>query len=224
MNDELRIVQKMLGALMRHQGLLQWVDCVAFGQNDGGLYVSLFNSKAAFRVGTVYSEQFYKLPDYVQALIPQDAGEISTERARVEKRGLLVEVPGFMITRYKMNHDDAQDKWRFGDVLYVAKHAATSQPEAQPAQPTPEPQAQPEPQPELADDNPWLASVAEPPAFTGPADAIRWGVDTGVFRTYEASKSAYDRLKRIQMPGSAGEMWEKWIAHVQELAAAQVGA
>lgn len=216
--QEIRTVQKMLGALLRHQGLLQWVDCIAFGQNDGGLYVSLFNSKASFRVGTVYSEQFYKLPDYVQALIPEDAGEISTERARVEKAGKLVEVPGFMITRYKLNADDEQDKWRFGDVLYTASKAQA------PAQVASTVEPEPEPDPEV-EDNPFAKpSLTHPPAFAGPNEAIRWGVDTGVFKDYAASKNAYERVKRIQMPSSAKEMFAAWVAHVQELAMAQVAA
>jgi hypothetical protein len=225
MNDELRVVQKMLGALMRHQGLLQWVDRIAFGQNDGGVYCSLFNSKAAFRVGTVYSEQFYKLPDFVQAIIPQDAGEISTERARVEKAGKLIEVPGFMITRYKLNADDEQEKWRFGDVLYVAKSAAQASTPAN-AQPAPEPAPAEAQEPAAAHDNPFddPVSVANPPQFKSMNEAIKWGVECGVFADYGAAKKEYERVKRVQAPNSAARMFAAWIAEVQMLAQQQVGA
>lgn len=211
---ELQIVQKMLSALLKHQGLSQWCDCYAVGQNDGGPYVALFNSKAAFRIGVVYSEKFKKLPDYIDTSDP--AGEISTERARVEKSGQLRSCPGFLFTRFKLNPEDPQDKWRFGDVLFASSAPAQAAPPA----PAPEPTPQPEP----ADDHPWRASVSEPPTFSGPNEAIRWGVDTGIFANYAASKSAYERIKGIQLPRSAKEMFAAWVAHVQELARAQVAA
>lgn len=220
MTQELRTLQKMVGALMRHQGLLQWIDRVAFGQNEGGLYCSLFNSKAGFRICNVYSEQFYKLPDFVQALAPESAPEISTERARVEKRGLLLEVPGFMITRYKLNPDDEQDKWRFGDVLYVARNSDSEPQPRTTAEPGP---VAPVAAPPVAD-NPFDGPVNldKPPAFSGPADAIQWGVDTGVFINYTAAKVAYENVKRIQMPGSTKEMFAAWVKRVQDLAQAQL--
>lgn len=199
---EVQIVQKMLSALLKHQGLSQWCDCYAVGQNEGGVYVSLFNSKAAFRIGIVYSEQFKKLPAYIDTT--DVGGEISTERARVEKSGQLRSCPGFLFTRYKLNPEDPQDRWRFGDVLFAS---------STPAQPQPQPQAQPEP-PALEPQ----ALLENPPAFSGPADAIRWGVDTGIFKDYAASKAAYETLKKKAMPGSAREMFDAWTSRVQDLA------
>lgn len=195
---ELQIVQKMLSALLKHQGLSQWCDCYAVGQNDGGPYVALFNSKAAYRIGVVYSEKFKKLPAYIDTTDP--AGEISTERARVEKSGQLRSCPGFLFTRFKMNPEDPQEKWRFGDVLFASAPTAQA--------PT---QAAPEPGPVAPDPD----LLTNPPKFTGPNDAIRWAVDAGVFAEYGKAKEEYERIKRVQAPNSAAKMFAAWVAFVQ---------
>lgn len=117
--SELQVVQKMLGVLLRQQGLMQWVDCWAAGQNEGGMYVSLFNSRANFRICNVYSEKFSQLPDFIRNSIPDSGIEIGTEKERVAKKGLLKECPAFCITRYQLDAGDEKAKWHFGDVLYI---------------------------------------------------------------------------------------------------------
>lgn len=131
---KLTAIEKMVGALMKHQGLIQWIDRYAVGANEGGRYVSLFNSRANFRICVVYEEQFGQLPPFVRESIPADCGgEISTERARLEQKGLLRECTPFCITRWKLNPNDEQDRWRFGAVLYVKQGGQ------KPAQETPTP-------------------------------------------------------------------------------------
>jgi hypothetical protein len=54
-----------------------------------------------------------------------------------------------------------------------------------------------------------------PGAFSGPEDAIAWGVEQGCFRDTVHAKNAYDKIKREKRPQSAAEMWQLWIATVE---------
>lgn len=54
-----------------------------------------------------------------------------------------------------------------------------------------------------------------PGAFSGPEDAIAWGVEQGCFRDTVHAKNAYDKLKRERKPQTAAEMWQLWIAAVE---------
>lgn len=54
-----------------------------------------------------------------------------------------------------------------------------------------------------------------PSAFSGPEDAIAWGVEQGVFRDAVHAKNAYDKVKSDRKPKTAGDMWAAWIADVE---------
>ena len=54
--------------------------------------------------------------------------------------------------------------------------------------------------------------AATPRSFSGPEEAIAWGVDCGAFDNLPHSCNAYDKLKREAAPGTASEMWPLWIA------------
>jgi hypothetical protein len=54
-----------------------------------------------------------------------------------------------------------------------------------------------------------------PASFTGPASAIAWGFDQGVFSDALHAQNAYNDLKAKVTPRSAQEMWNSWIANVQ---------
>jgi hypothetical protein len=54
-----------------------------------------------------------------------------------------------------------------------------------------------------------------PIAFSGPEDAIAWGVEQGCFRDAVHAQNAYDKLKREHKPTNAGEMWRLWIEEVE---------
>ncbi len=113
---------KIMKALAYHMGLIQVADCWAAGENEGGRYVSLFNSRLNYRLCAVYEERFDGLPGFVRDNVDARlaAGDVSTDRSRVAKAGLLNECPPFGFTRYQVGgaSDDDMAKWRFGDVLW----------------------------------------------------------------------------------------------------------
>lgn len=55
-----------------------------------------------------------------------------------------------------------------------------------------------------------------PAAFSGPEDAIAWGVEQGCFRDTVHAKNAYDKLKRDKKPQTAPDMWQFWIEEVEQ--------
>jgi hypothetical protein len=144
MNDELRELRTIVNALANQAGLLQWVNCYAVGRNEGGLYVSLFNDKAQFRLCAVYQERVRELPAFITDNLPDDAIEISTDRTVVEKRNLLRPCTPFQIARFKRGDDDEKAKWIFGGVVRVSQ---PRQEEERQAQPQPAPASTPAPTP-----------------------------------------------------------------------------
>lgn len=54
-----------------------------------------------------------------------------------------------------------------------------------------------------------------PTAFSGPEEAIAFGVEQGCFRDAVHAKNAYDKVKTERKPKTAGEMWAAWISEVQ---------
>ena len=55
-----------------------------------------------------------------------------------------------------------------------------------------------------------------PAAFSGPEDAIAWGVEQGCFRDTVHAKNAYDKIKRDKKPQTALDMWQLWIEEVEQ--------
>ncbi len=55
-----------------------------------------------------------------------------------------------------------------------------------------------------------------PAAFSGPEDAIAWGVEQGCFRDTVHAKNAYDKIKRDKKPQTAPDMWQLWINEVEQ--------
>lgn len=55
-----------------------------------------------------------------------------------------------------------------------------------------------------------------PTSFSGPEDAIAWGVEQGCFRDAVHAKNAYDKCKTERKPKTAQEMWSAWISDVEQ--------
>mgnify|MGYP001823637387 CR=1 FL=1 len=59
-----------------------------------------------------------------------------------------------------------------------------------------------------------------PASFSGPEEAIRWGMDQVgadglVFKDEAHAKNAYELVKKVRQPDTAGDMWALWVAEVQ---------
>lgn len=50
--------------------------------------------------------------------------------------------------------------------------------------------------------------------FSGPAEAIAWGVEQGAFAGEKEARAAYDHVKTAHRPANAAEMWELWTMEV----------
>jgi hypothetical protein len=59
---------------------------------------------------------------------------------------------------------------------------------------------------------------ATPTSFSGPDAAISWGYEQGCFRDAVHAANAYAEVKREHQPKTASEMWELWIAEVNQRA------
>ncbi|MFN8494357.1 MAG: AAA family ATPase [Caldilineaceae bacterium] len=55
-----------------------------------------------------------------------------------------------------------------------------------------------------------------PTSFSGPEEAIAWGVEQGVFRDAVHAKNAYDKVKSDRKPKTAADMWRLWIEDVEK--------
>jgi len=54
-----------------------------------------------------------------------------------------------------------------------------------------------------------------PTSFSGPEEAIAWGVEQGAFRDAVHAKNAYDKVKNERKPKTAADMWRMWIEDVE---------
>ncbi len=50
--------------------------------------------------------------------------------------------------------------------------------------------------------------------FSGPDEAVAWGVEQGAFADIKAAQTAYDSVKGNHQPANAAEMWELWTMEV----------
>ncbi|MFW6069289.1 MAG: AAA family ATPase [Chloroflexota bacterium] len=50
--------------------------------------------------------------------------------------------------------------------------------------------------------------------FSGPDEAVAWGVEQGAFADLKAAQAAYDSVKGNHQPANAAEMWELWTMEV----------
>lgn len=210
MNDELRELKIILTALANQQGLLQWVNQWAFGRNEGGAYVSLFNDRLQYRLCAVYAERFRELPAFIRDALPADGDgvEISTDRTVLERKGLLRPCAPFQIARYAVGEGE-KAAWRFSGVVRVANEkpeppAPASAPASTPGQP----QAAPKP-------------PLSPLSFASKQDAIHYGVQRGVYPSYEAAEHEYNALKARLKPANSAAMFAAWAAQVESVASVE---
>lgn len=56
----------------------------------------------------------------------------------------------------------------------------------------------------------------QPRDFTGPEDAMQWGLAQGVFWDEDHARTAYAFIKAERQPKTAAQMWRAWVAYVEE--------
>jgi hypothetical protein len=56
---------------------------------------------------------------------------------------------------------------------------------------------------------------AVPEVFANAADAMRWGMDQGVFKDEAHAQNTYELVKRAKKPATAARMRDLWVAEVQ---------
>ena len=61
--------------------------------------------------------------------------------------------------------------------------------------------------------------------FSGPQEAIAWGVEQGAFSDAKEARAAYEAVKAGHRPANAAEMWELWTmeVHSRLIPAEEVG-
>lgn len=213
--QELGMVGRMLKTYLVHEQLYQVVDQAAWGQNEGGVYLSLFNSRANFRICNVYSENFGKLPADLAAYAPTEVGhEVATDRKRAADKGHIFDIPKMGITRYRLNPDDEKDKWRFAEVLWVSGKRPETVP---PPAPVERQVKQPAKQPAKRQAQ---QSGAEPHddgiAFENLEQALRWAVTLGAYPSADEARVAYYAVKEQAVATTAQAAYAAWARHVNE--------
>ena len=112
---------------------------------------------------------------------------------------------------------DGTERNKVTEVLAPRRAAAPFVPGARPwnAQPAPfVPGARPwDAQPAAPTSPPVMGAVN----FSGPAEAITWGFDQGVFVNAAAATAEYNRVKVTARPATAAAMWAAWVDRVEEL-------
>lgn len=118
-------IEDLLYALATGSDLVQWVTGWVAGQNEGGMMVALYGKGGEFPACKVYSEQFYKLPDYLVQQVPANAKELPANRNAAERAGRLVTCRPFQIARFRYG-DGEKAKWRLVGVLRVARETESA--------------------------------------------------------------------------------------------------
>lgn len=116
---------KMLDSVLMNMDAIIYVDRFAVGANDGGRYVSLYNSNLNLRLLNVYHERFYSLPPFIKDRIEElaDDMDVPVKLAVAERQNRIHTCPKFKATRYRRpirNGEDAtSSNWKFGAVVRV---------------------------------------------------------------------------------------------------------
>lgn len=129
---ELKQLKAITLGLAMQAGTVRWVDSWAPAQNEGGMMVGLFHSRAEFPLVRVYQEQFHLLPDFIRDHIPATAEELPVKRATAERKGILQKCTPFQISRFRYDPDDPNGKWYFVGVVRIAKRRRDPEPPGEP--------------------------------------------------------------------------------------------
>lgn len=225
LQEDVAQLKAMMRTYLLNAGLLVYADLYAVGQNEGGLYVSLFSSKANFRLCQVYPENVGKLPKWLQTMLPAEVGhEVPGEKSKAEAKGYILPMPRIAFTRWRLDNDPSnKDKWRFAEVIWSEDYDRWAQKQRQ------EGGAPPVQQQPVQHRNGAYASNGnasreamnqktdelyeqemQKKRFESKGDAVRWAVKLGAFVDSDEASAAYDQVKARERWQSADEMAAGW--------------
>jgi len=146
-----------------------------------------------------------KLGRWARALLGSQADDIDELDTQ-----LLVGLPCRLVLSSGIG-TDGTERNKVTEVLAPRRAAAPFVPGARPWDAQPAAGASP---PVMAAVAPVMAAAV---SFSGPAEAITWGFDQGVFVNAAAATAEYNRVKVAARPATAAAMWAAWVARVEEL-------
>lgn len=156
-------IEKILLAQMKSSRHLHWIGGYAHGRtsnDDPFLILYPASAHLNFQVCRVYSQDFKKLPAYVNTAVSPTAPDTIRDRAHAEALGVYVACPMFAIVTHdgKEVQTGSGFEKRFSDVIYISKSPATEQSQTR-GTPPPRPQHTPQPQAQAQaqaqDEAPW---------------------------------------------------------------------
>lgn len=120
-NDILEM-KKMLEALLRSDGLVEWVGGYVYGrtsQDDPFIILYPASDKLTEKVCRVYEHAFKKLPNFIPTdNVPADT-ENNPSKGQAQRAGIYHTCPPFKIVMHLGKDTQMGREKRFGDVLYV---------------------------------------------------------------------------------------------------------
>jgi hypothetical protein len=141
-------LEKMLLALLKSQGLVEWIGGYVYGAtSNGDPYIILYPAAEHLKekVCRVYPHQFRRLPAFISTEGFTGDTDANPDKEKAQKRGIYHECPAFQIVMHLGRETQMGREKRFSDVLYV--------PAGVQAPPTPAPAAA---APEQPPDDQWV--------------------------------------------------------------------
>lgn len=125
-NQDIKQVKKMLEALLKSEGLVEWIGGYVYGATStGDPFVILYPAAEHLKekVCRVYPHQFKRLPAFINTdgIVGDTDGNPSKEKA--QRAGIYHECPVFKIVMHLGKDTQMGREKRFGDVLYVSQAA-----------------------------------------------------------------------------------------------------
>lgn len=120
--NQLTRVEKMLEALLKSEGLIEWVGGWVGGQtSQGDSFIILYPASEHLKekVCRVYPHQFKKLPAFINTDGIVGDTDNNPSKDKAQRAGIYHECPPFKIVMHLGKDTQMGREKRFGDVLYV---------------------------------------------------------------------------------------------------------
>lgn len=145
--SDLLELKKMVEALLRSDGLVEWIGGWVGGRTaDGDPFLILYPASEHLKEKAcrVYPHHFKRLPDFIPtADVPADT-DANPSKGQAQSAGIYHECPRFKIVMRLGRETKMGREKRFSDTLYVPpRQRSESPPAANDRPPAPEPQPEP---------------------------------------------------------------------------------